>query len=102
MTVLGVNFSRGVCVMVCVHVCYGVVCCVQEVLDADDDPLRNKYGDTMERDIVQFVPMAKFMHSNSALVSICTPALIVSCWCVLLFVCVNLKPLPFHFSFTSQ
>jgi len=43
--------------------------CVQEVLDADDEPLKNKYGEKMERDIVQFVPLKKYVQTNFSLVS---------------------------------
>ena len=35
-----------------------------ETLDADDNPLVDKYGKKMERDIVQFVPLRRF-HSRS-------------------------------------
>ncbi len=47
-----------------------VVCvCFQEVLDADDEPLKNKYGERMDRDIVQFVPLKKYTNTNFSLVS---------------------------------
>ena len=66
----GADFTKMVCVCVCVqYVCIVVCVCVciaygftvhpltQEVLDADDNPLANKYGEKMTRDIVQFVPL---------------------------------------------
>lgn len=37
-----------------------------EVLDADDDPLKNKYGELMSRDIVQFVPLRRFLAQGGA------------------------------------
>ena len=39
------------------------------MLDADDEPLKNKYGEKMERDIVQFVPLKKYSQTNFSLVS---------------------------------
>ena len=33
---------------------------LQEVLDADDNPLRDRHGNKMARDIVQFVPLRNF------------------------------------------
>ena len=45
-----------------VHVSYGV----QEVLDADEEPLRGKNGEVMIRDIVQFVPLRQFQTQNTA------------------------------------
>ena len=42
------------------------VCCLQEVLDADDNPLKNRYGETMTRDIVQFVPFREFRSKGGA------------------------------------
>ena len=36
----------------------------QEVLDADENPLIDRSGRRMQRDIVQFVPLRKF-HSRS-------------------------------------
>jgi hypothetical protein len=41
-------------------------CVLQEVLDADDAPLKNKFGEVMSRDIVQFVPLRKFQGDTSA------------------------------------
>ncbi len=41
---------------------------LQEVLDADDKPLRNLKGQLMARDIVQFVPFKSFQHSQGSLV----------------------------------
>ena len=38
----------------------------QEVLDADDNPLKNKYGEKMARDIVQFVPLREFRTRGGA------------------------------------
>ncbi len=38
----------------------------QEVLDADDNPLANKYGEKMTRDIVQFVPLRQFKSKGGA------------------------------------
>ncbi len=40
--------------------------CPQEVLDADDNPLTNKYGEKMTRDIVQFVPLRQFKSKGGA------------------------------------
>ncbi|XP_064406207.1 copine-9-like isoform X1 [Halichondria panicea] len=37
-----------------------------EVLDADDNPLANKYGEKMTRDIVQFVPLRQFKSKGGA------------------------------------
>ena len=34
---------------------------IQEILDADDTPLRDYSGHTMARDIVQFVPFRELM-----------------------------------------
>ena len=34
---------------------------IQEILDADDTPLRDHSGHTMARDIVQFVPFRELM-----------------------------------------
>ena len=45
-------------------------CYLQEVLDADEEPLKNKYGERMERDIVQFVPLKKYTQNNFSLVRI--------------------------------
>ena len=36
--------------------------CKQEILDADDKPLKNHSGQTMARDIVQFVPFRDLMR----------------------------------------
>ena len=38
----------------------------QEILDADDNPLKNKYGEKMDRDIVQFVPLRTFQSKTGA------------------------------------
>ena len=38
----------------------------QEVLDADDKPLLDKYGQKMTRDIVQFVPLRQFKSRGGA------------------------------------
>ena len=39
---------------------------LQEILDADDDPLKNQYGEKMSRDIVQFVPFRQFRSKSGA------------------------------------
>ena len=45
----------------------------QEILDADDNPLKNKYGEKMSRDIVQFVPLREFKSKTGANFSlVCT------------------------------
>ena len=59
------------CVCVCVlRMCitYGFTVhpLTQEVLDADDNPLANKYGEKMTRDIVQFVPLRQFKSKGGA------------------------------------
>ena len=38
----------------------------QESLDADDTPLKDSTGNTMERDIVQFVPFREIMGKAGA------------------------------------
>jgi hypothetical protein len=47
---------------------YGVCVCVvlQEVLDADDTPLRSRRGELMKRDIVQFVPFRELSSKSGA------------------------------------
>ncbi len=47
-----------------------------EVLDADDDPLKNKYGELMSRDIVQFVPLRRFLSQGGANFSLVSPHLL--------------------------
>ena len=42
------------------------VCVLQEVLDADDTPLRNRRGELMKRDIVQFVPFRELSSRSGA------------------------------------
>lgn len=39
---------------------------LQEVLDADDTPLRNRRGELMKRDIVQFVPFRELNSKSGA------------------------------------
>lgn len=47
-----------------------LLCLLQEVLDADDNPLKNKYGEVMDRDIVQFVPLRKVGANLSLVISV--------------------------------
>ena len=56
----------GVCVCVCIAYGFTVHPLTQEVLDADDNPLANKYGEKMTRDIVQFVPLRQFKSKGGA------------------------------------
>ncbi len=63
----GADFTKMVCT-VCVCCVYGFTApsLTQEVLDADDNPLANKYGEKMTRDIVQFVPLRQFKSKGGA------------------------------------
>ena len=56
---------------------YGVCVCVvlQEVLDADDTPLRSRRGELMKRDIVQFVPFKELSSKSGANFSLVSPNL---------------------------
>lgn len=38
----------------------------QDILDADDNPLIDRSGRKMERDIVQFVPLRQFYSKSGA------------------------------------
>ncbi len=62
----------------CVCIVYGFTApsLTQEVLDADDNPLANKYGEKMTRDIVQFVPLRQFKSRGGADFSLVS----WSCW----------------------
>ena len=52
------------------------VCVVlQEVLDADDTPLRSRRGELMKRDIVQFVPFRELSSKSGANFSLVSPNL---------------------------
>lgn len=46
--------------------CYFILVGFQEVLDADETPLRNRRGVLMKRDIVQFVPFRELNSKNGA------------------------------------
>jgi len=74
------DFSNMVCVYVCVCVrtCRQrfftlLACLAQEILDADDVPLRNRRGERMKRDIVQFVPFRQFKAKGGANLSLVCP-----------------------------
>ena len=42
----------------------------QEILDADDTPLKNHQGQAMARDIVQFVPFREVMRKSGPAASV--------------------------------
>ena len=46
---------------------------MKEILDADENPLVDKYGQRMKRDIVQFVPLREFQIRSGANFSLVRP-----------------------------
>ena len=93
------------CVYMCLYTCTCVYVCVcmymywfvctmyimtQDTLDADDTPLKDKYGKQMERDIVQFVPFRQFQSrsgANFSLVSTSQMCQICQCTLFLIYTC---------------
>ena len=49
---------------------YFVPICIQEILDADDTPLKSHTGQIMARDIVQFVPFRELMRKSASVVGL--------------------------------
>ncbi len=88
-----VHVCVTVYICVCIHVrvlCICLYIMTQDTLDADDTPLKDKYGKQMERDIVQFVPFRQFQSrsgANFSLVSTSQMCQICQCTLFLIYTC---------------
>ena len=76
------------CTLVLQYVCLLCYVCVQEVLDADDTPLKNRRGELMKRDIVQFVPFRQLSSQSGTNFSLVREKSSV-CVCVCVCVCAH-------------